>query len=333
MPYFYLSSRKGMRMRRILLILFCFQFTLAYTQQYVEIGVFGGVSNYQGDLAPVAFVPRETHPAYGAFYKLNFNYWLGVRGSAFYGFISGNDDNSTQEWKNERNLGFQSPVQEASLVVELFLKKYNPNYRWNIMSPYVFFGVAGFHFNPRAQYQGVWYDLQPLGTEGQGNDYYPDRKPYPLYQLSYPMGFGIKGSISKEWNLGVEIGYRKTTTDYLDDVSTTYVAKEILLAGNGDIAWQLSNRTDEMNGGIEVLRDDHKYRGDDTNKDWYIFSGVTISRNIELKSWDSNKYKVSKNPKKPGLRASKKKADCPGIRKSFKKKKIGTKSLFHRKYT
>ena len=176
---------------------------------------------------------------------------------------------------------------------------------------------------------GVWYNLQPLGTEGEGLPEYPDRHPYHLTQMSFPMGAGFKGSITKYWNLGIEVGYRKTLTDYLDDVSTTYIDKEILEAEKGDISWQLSNRTDEMNGGTEVLRDDHKYRGDETNKDWYIFSGITLSRNIAVKSFDKKKYKASKNLKKPGLRQSRKKADCPGIRKSFKKKKIGDKTLFH----
>lgn len=286
---------------------------ISEAQQYLEIGVFGGASNYQGDLAPVAFVPKETHTAFGVYYKFNLNYWFGFRASAFTGWISGNDDNSTEEWKQERNLSFVSPVDEASAVFEIFLKKYNPKYKWNIMSPYVYFGVAAFRFNPQAEYMGVWYDLQPLGTEGQGNPAYPDRKPYPLTQYSYPIGFGLKGSINKYWNVGLEIGYRKTTTDYLDDVSTTYIAKEFLLADNGDISWQLSNRTDEMNGGTEILRDDTKYRGDDTNKDWYIFTGMTISRNYELRGWDGRKYKASDNPKKPGLRKSRKKMRCPGV--------------------
>lgn len=301
-------------MKRIVLIL-CLGLTLshAHTQQYVEVGVFGGLSNYQGDLAPVAFVPKETHAAFGAFYKFNLNYWFAFKGSVYSGLISGNDDNSTEEWKQQRNLSFQTPIQEASLYFELFLKKYNPNYKWNIMSPYIFFGISLYHFNPRANYMGVWYDLQPLGTEGQGNPAYPDRVPYKLTQYAYPMGFGLKGSVTKYWNIGLEMGYRKTTTDYLDDVSTTYIAKELLLADNGDIAWQLSNRSDEMNGGIEILRDDKKYRGDDTNKDWYIFTGLTISRNIEVKGWESKKYKASDNPKKPGLKKSRKKMSCPGI--------------------
>lgn len=317
-------------LRFLMLLVLSVQLYTAQAQQYVEIGVFGGVGNYQGDLAPVAFVPKETHGSVGAFYKFNLNYWFALKGSVYQGFISGNDDNSTEQWKQERNLSFQSPIQEASIFAELFLKKYNPNYRWNILSPYIFIGFAVYHFNPMAKYDGVYYELQPLGTEGQGSSYYPDREPYSLTQYALPMGLGFKGSITKDWNIGIEMGYRKTSTDYLDDVSTTYISKEILLEGNGDIAWQLSNRTDEMNGGIEVLRDDHKYRGDDTNKDWYIFSGVTLSRNIAVKGWDASKYKVSKNLKKPGLRQSRKKADCPGIRKSFKKGNYGTKKLFNR---
>ncbi|MEZ5014433.1 MAG: DUF6089 family protein [Chitinophagales bacterium] len=314
-------------MKRILSILFCLPALTAFGQ-YIEVGVFAGASNYQGDLAPVAFVPSETHPSIGLFYKFNFNYWFAVKGSVYSGLISGDDDNSTEKWKQERNLSFQSPIQEASMFMELFLKKYNPNLKWNILSPYIFAGVGIYHFNPRANYQGVWYDLQPLGTEGQGSPLYPERVPYDLTQVCFPMGLGFKGSLSKDWNLGIEMGYRKTLTDYLDDVSTTYVSKEILLEEKGDIAWQLSNRTDEMNGGTEVLKDDHKYRGDDTNKDWYIFSGVTLSRNFETKGWTEKKFKQG-NAKKPGLKASRKKADCPGIRKSFKKNKYGHKGLFH----
>ena len=112
-----------------------------HAQQYVEIGVFGGLSNYQGDLAPVAFVPKETHAAFGAFYKFNLNYWFAFKGSLYSGLISGNDDNSTEEWKQQRNLSFQTPIQEASLYFELFLKKYNPNYKWNINDSHGYFIV------------------------------------------------------------------------------------------------------------------------------------------------------------------------------------------------
>ena len=68
--------------------------------------------------------------------------------------------------------------------------------------------------------------LQPLGTEGQQvSGKFPDRhypKPYKRTQLSIPMGAGINYKVNRQINLGYEIGWRKTFTDYLDDVSGRY---------------------------------------------------------------------------------------------------------------
>ncbi len=301
-------------MRTCVLLFILFQLKVALSQvAYYEIGMFAGACNYQGDLAPVAFVARETHGAVGLFAKYNLNSIFAFKASVYSGVISGNDDNATEYWKQQRNLSYTSRVFEGSFFFEMNLAKYNPKYKYAFMAPYLFFGIGYYHFNPRTKYEGIWYDLQPLGTEGQGLPQYPDRLPYSLWQYSIPMGFGFKGRIDKTWNIGVEMGYRKTFTDYLDDVSTTYISKELLIENHGEISWQLSNRTDEINGGYEVLKDDTKYRGDDTNKDWYIFTGVVISRNFEVRQWDEKKFKYKDNRKKHGLRKSKKKMDCPGI--------------------
>jgi len=310
----YRHGLKQQFMRTGFILLIVFQLNIAFSQvSFYEIGVFGGVSNYQGDLAPIAFVAKETHLAAGAFAKYNLTSIFGMKASVYTGLISGNDDNSTEYWKQQRNLSFQSRIYEASLMFEMNLAKYNPKYKYTILAPYVFFGAGFYHFNPRTRYEGIWYDLQPLGTEGQGLPQYPDRQPYNLTQYSFPMGFGFKGRVDKYWNIGVEMGYRKTITDYLDDVSTTYISKELLDEFHGEITWELSNRSDEVNGGIDVYKDDTKYRGDDTNKDWYIFSGVIISRSFEIKHWDEKKFKYKENAKKHGLRKSKRKMDCPGI--------------------
>ncbi|MGB4929064.1 MAG: DUF6089 family protein, partial [Chitinophagales bacterium] len=71
-------------MKRIVLFL-CLGLMCSHAraQQYIEVGVFGGLSNYQGDLAPVAFVPKETHSAFGVFYKFNINYWMAFKGSLY----------------------------------------------------------------------------------------------------------------------------------------------------------------------------------------------------------------------------------------------------------
>ncbi len=63
------------------------------------------------------------------------------------------------------------------------------------------------------------------------------------------MGVGIRAEITKNLNAGLEIVYRKTFTDNLDDVSGRFVSKDLLITENGMTAWELSNRTDEVNDG------------------------------------------------------------------------------------
>ena len=41
--------------------------------------------------------------------------------------------------------------------------------------------------------------------------------------VSVPFGVGLKYSLNERLNIGFEIVHRFTNTDYLDDVSTTYV--------------------------------------------------------------------------------------------------------------
>ncbi|MFN0276328.1 MAG: DUF6089 family protein [Chitinophagales bacterium] len=281
--------------------------------QYFEVGLFGGASNYQGDLAPFAFTPKETHLAYGYFTKFNFNKYASLKISGYYGEISGDDKNSKNEWRLRRNLSFRSEIWELSTFAEINLTGFDPHSRKKLLSPYAFIGFGVFHFNPQAFYEGQWYDLQPLGTEGQGTSAYPDRDKYKLMSFSFPMGLGFKGSITEHWNVALEMGWRKTFTDYLDDVSSTYIAKEILIAENGELSWELSNRMDETIYGEGFEPDDSKYRGDPDDLDWYIFSGITVSYNFDLLRWDlqKNTYKEDGNGKTNGLKSSRKKMGCP----------------------
>lgn len=308
-------------MRSAVVIVFCILST-TLKAQYFEIGLFGGVSNYQGDLAPVAFVPAETHMSYGYFTRFNINKYFTVKASIYHGDISGDDLNSKNEWKIQRNLSFKSSLNEVSVFSEINVLGFQPHYRKNLFSPYFFVGVGYFGFNPRAFYQGTWYDLQPLGTEGQGTTYYSDRKPYKLQQICIPMGAGLKASVTEHWNIAIEMGWRKTFTDYLDDVSSTYVDKDVITLENGPLAWELSNRQDESPlGAPGYIPGDNKFRGDPSHYDWYIFSGVTVSYNFGLLGWDTHKpMRYKEGSRYNGIRSSRKKMDCPGMNVSKKKK-------------
>ena len=252
------------------------------SQSYWEIGAFGGITNYLGDLSPVFLTMSETHPALGGFVRFNPHRFFAIRGGVTYGMISGDDSkHSDIDFRMRRNLSFKSTIFEVAITGELNLSGYMPINTDRRFSPYVFGGGAMFMFNPRALYQGQWVDLQPLGTEGQGTSAFPDREPYKLTQLAVVGGGGVKIALTEFWNLGLEIGFRKTFTDYLDDVSSTYVAQEDLVPENGALAYSLSNRSGEVrDDGVPVPYDEGTLRGDPHDKDWYIFAGITISRNL-----------------------------------------------------
>jgi hypothetical protein len=127
----------------------------------------------------------------------------------------------------ERNLSFRSNITEFMAAVEIhplfIFVKYDENDELPRVSPYLMGGVGFFSFNPQAKLQNRWIDLQPLRTEGQGFAEYPKSKPYKLNEISIPVGAGIKYELSPMINLRAEFVYRILNTDYLDDVSTTYV--------------------------------------------------------------------------------------------------------------
>ena len=260
-------------MKNILLIIAALiVLPLASNAQKWEVGLFGGGSNYMGELSDASIVLSETHPAVGGLVRYYVNPFLTLRFAMTYGVISGTDENATTPAKRLRNLSFRSDIFEVAFIPEFNIIGFRDNH---LFSPYIFAGIAGYHFNPTALYKGEWIDLQPLGTEGQGTLVYPSRKPYSLYHFSIPFGGGVKIGFNNGLNIGLELGARKTFTDYLDDVSTTYVDQNVLLFENGALAAALSNRSGEL--GIPIEFADGEARGSAATQDWYLFGGLTIT--------------------------------------------------------
>jgi hypothetical protein len=158
------------------------------------------------------------------------------------------DSDSDDPWIRNRNLSFRNQVIEGSVQGELNFFNYQLGNRKFPVSPYLFGGLAYYRMRPMAEYRGTWYELQPLGTEGQGSTQYQDRKPYQLSQLGIPLGAGFKVRFNDNWNASMEFGFRTTFTDYLDDVSSNaYVEPEFLKQNQGsdNPAAQLSDRSGE----------------------------------------------------------------------------------------
>ena len=286
-------------MNRILMIFFaaCFPFFLA--AQDAEVGLIFGASGYSGDLTPndKLFSSGERAASLGIFGRIDLNRFLATRATLTYGKISGNDALADTEGLRARNLSFQSTLTELSVVGELNILGNNSTSQK--FKPYLYAGVAVFHFNPETNFNGQLVELQPLGTEGQGMEGFDDK--YRLTQISVPLGVGFKYSITERINLGFDLGLRKTFTDYLDDVSGTYVNYNDLSSGNGATAAALGNRQGELigTGNEPVIVPSGGMRGNSLKDDWYYTAGVTVS------------YRFGKTRNYKGRNPSGKEFGCP----------------------
>jgi opacity protein-like surface antigen len=205
--------------------------------QQFEAGISFAGAVYSGDLSPKV-LPRYTRfikPMGGLVMRYRNDGVLGVRASLNYGKLSGDDTRSAHPG---RKLSFQTNLLELAVVGEWYLV---PDYRIGDegrLTPYIFLGIAGFHFDPEVIYESGIMALQPVGTEGQGMDGYP--RPYRRTQLAIPLGAGLRFKASERGVLGLELSFRKLFTDYLDDVSGEYLNYLKIYEEKGEVAASLS---------------------------------------------------------------------------------------------
>jgi hypothetical protein len=245
-----------------------------------EIGISAGFSNYQGDLTENFVNYESTEGFAGIFYRHNFIKQLSLRIGGDFGAVSADDKRATAGWRKNRNLNFYSNIEDFYMVPEwnILTKEFDRRKQFTL---YVFGGIGVFHFNPQGYYKGQYYDLAPLSTEGEGLPEYSWQHPYKLTQFYVPFGMGMSCSISQTWKIGLEVRCNKTYTDYLDDVSTTYVNSEYLTAAKGPLAAALADRTGEVKKG--KVNEPGSARGNDKTYDWYFFTGITLSHSFSAK--------------------------------------------------
>jgi hypothetical protein len=239
--------------------------------QRAEIGFHAGVSNYFGDLAPsVKF--NESHPAGGVFARYNLNHTWAMRAELNRYTVSGNDANF--DYNKVRNLSFQSNITEFAYVFEFNYLKYGPHVLHDKFTSYVYLGLAGFSFDPQAYLDGKWYAL---------TDYKTENVAYKKLSMAVPFGIGLKYMASKRFAIEAQLGFRKTFTDYLDDVSTVYPDINSRFSDGGLITAKLTDRSIE-NYGTNQFKDGYK-RGDPTHKDWYasFTLGCSFRLNTKIK--------------------------------------------------
>lgn len=249
--------------------------------QGIELGLFLGASNYMGDLSNEFIVLGETHPSVALIGRYNLGEKWALKGFVGYGRISGSDENANTDLKKSRNLSFYSDVFEASVQLEFNLVRNSMRYnqRSKRFVPYVFVGIGLFNFNPKAEMGGVVYELQPLGTEGQGTTNYNDRSKYGLTQPVVPFGIGVRKKITQRLSLGIEVGARYTFTNYLDDIGDVYADARVVERAYGTAAGLLSDRSWELSPDQTNLFKEGSARSmKELNiNDMYIMAGITLT--------------------------------------------------------
>lgn len=283
-------------MKRIILSIALALPVLAQAQRHHEIGITAGVANYYGDLQDKIFPSYGYKPMVGIVYKYFMTPHVGLRFGASYSMLTAADSLSDIKANRLRNLNFTTSLVEAHAGIELNMFPVDLVRRK--VSPYFFGGISVFHFNPYTTgLNGEKVFLKPLSTEGQGIPGYPDRKPYSTVQAAFPFGAGCKFFVGKVMVLSAEMGFRYTTTDYIDDVSKSYVNLDQLTRYKGKQAAQLAYRGDQVPGWDGNYPDYTYKRGDSKSNDWYWFGNITIA--VYFKAFGNKKeYWQAKCPRR-----------------------------------
>ena len=222
--------------------------------------------------------------AFGLRYKLS--EFFAFHTHVTYGAVSGDDKLTEEYFRHYRNLNFHTYIFEWNLNFEAAFQQEQIGHRYRLrrvkgakgyeIYAYGFVGIGFFNFDPKTEYNGNTYRLQPLGTEGQG--IVPTRSKYSLWQFCIPIGFGFKYTIDAKWGVGIEYGMRKTFTDYIDDVSTTYFDLPAIQATYGNVAAALADRS--LGPHPSNITAPDQQRGDPRDLDAYMLAIFSINYKI-----------------------------------------------------
>jgi hypothetical protein len=261
----------------------------------IEFGVSTGIMNSLTDLGGKkglgkGFIKdlnwKNTQAQAGLFFSGLYQNKIGLRLEATFGKVKGYDsilkgDNSVAKNRYNRNLSFRSPIFEISTLAEIhpmafFNKVDDFGSEPSRFSPYLLAGVGLFTFNPQAYLNGVWINLEPLRLEGQGFGQYPERKRYKTTQINVPVGIGIKYELGALATARAEIVHRFLSTDYLDDVSTTYIDPSLFASNLTPTQAAIANLLHDRSL-VTGTSNPNNIRGDAKDKDAFFTINFKLS--------------------------------------------------------
>lgn len=289
-------------LRKIRFVFFLLLLPVFVKAQYKwDFGLGLGAANYLGEIGGKEKTRRNfiadlkiksTRTAVSPYIRMKLSQAVSVRTSISWSRITGADSLSLNRGRVGRNLSFRNDIFEVPLLGEYNFYSANDIARINRkrvdFRAYTFGGVSVFYHNPKTQYNGAWVPLQPLQTEGVA---------YKKISFAVPVGLGFYYVYNRIYKIGLELNWRKTFTDYLDDISTVYKKQEDF---SDPTAFALSNRRGETNSpnaaaaghyGYDYGRDIEQKRGDPTHKDNFFTTTITFSYSIRGKnSFYKSKY-------------------------------------------
>jgi len=214
-------------MKRLVLFLSLLLSLNIFSQKSSNLGFFVGGAYYLGDLNTNKHF-YNLQPSLGLFYRYNFNSRWAARVNLYGGYLGANDADSKYMYQNQRNFSFNTIFIDLAAQMEFNFLPYRLGDEKTPFSPYFAIGLGGAYFTN---------SIRPI-------------------QPTIPFSFGIKFNITKKFGMGIAWSFRKTFTDYIDNV-TNY--KSIEGIENPDDRYAL------------------KQLGHYRHNDWYSTVGIFIS--------------------------------------------------------
>jgi hypothetical protein len=310
----------------LLLLIFMLAPQLSEAQRWKRYRheVWGGLggTNFMGELGGgkqeaqdlfMDFDVKSSRYVIAAGYRYKLDEIFSLKGGLAYARVYGADRFAGEPFRQSRNLSFRSPVIELTGQGEVFFIREKTSNRYRTrgirgaigsgLSASLTGGLGVIYFNPRGEYNGKWYSLQPMGTEGQGLPGGP--KKYKRIAMVIPFGISAKYSINRNVSISLEYNFRFTFTDYMDDVSGKYYDADAIATANGgrgtdkgDAAAYLSNPaipieledvTTVLAGGM-FPSNPPQQRGDATTNDIYMFAILALNYKITSKKTNRPKF-------------------------------------------
>ena len=217
--------------------------------QVIEVGPSVGLSYYMGDINPKMPL-RQSSLGLGAVVR----YYGGTRWAfrLSYSYLNLRGDDAVSNFMPKRGLAFKTTAHDVSIVAEFNFFDYFTGSKRSYISPYIFGGISGFYFNPKAldgtQLSGISTDVEDYGSKS-------DSLKYSNWSASVPFGVGVKYSAGKKVGLALEWRMHLTFTDWIDDCHAYYPNYDETkpnsqyidpgnLAGEGKLYIQRGNRHD-----------------------------------------------------------------------------------------